>query len=144
VVSGAVIDVLLAGIHASSLVARPVPGVHGEPKRCSLRILFVCKIRYQVHQEPGGRDRAVAEQKIGVVAHYFGKIEVAAIELTDGELRVGDTIRIKGHTSDFTETVDSIQLEHEAVESAAVGDSIGVKVSEHAREHDEVFKLLPD
>jgi len=86
----------------------------------------------------------VAEQKIGVVAHYFGKIEVAAIELTEGELRVGDTIRIKGHTSDFTQTVDSIQLEHEAVESAAVGDSIGIKVSEHAREHDEVFKVLPD
>ena len=50
-----------------------------------------------------------AEQKIGVVSHYFGKIEVAAIELTEGELRVGDTIHVKGHTSDFTQTVDSMQ-----------------------------------
>ena len=60
----------------------------------------------------------MAEQKIGVVAHYFGKIEVAAIELTEGELRVGDTIRIKGHTSDFTQTVDSIQLERDRLSRA--------------------------
>jgi len=111
---------------------------------CSLHILFICKIRHQVHQESAGRDRIVAEKKIGVVSHYFGKIEVAAIELTEGGLRVGDTIRIKGHTSDFTQTIQSMQREHEEVQSAAVGDSIGVKVSEHAREHDEVFKVVPD
>jgi putative protease len=86
----------------------------------------------------------LAEQRIGVVTHYFGKISVAAIELTDGELRVGDTIHIKGHTSDFTQTVDSMQLEHDAVESASVGESVGIKVAEHAREHDEVFKVTPD
>jgi len=86
----------------------------------------------------------VAEQKIGIITHYFGKIGVAAIELTDGELRVGDTIHVKGHTSDFTQTVDSMQLEHDSVESAAVGQSVGIKVPEHAREHDEVFVIKPD
>lgn len=86
----------------------------------------------------------MAEQKIGTITHYFGKIGVAAIELTDGELRVGDTIHVKGHTSDFTQAVDSMQLEHDSVESAAVGQSVGIKVAEHAREHDEVFVVKPD
>ena len=84
------------------------------------------------------------EQKIGVVTHYFGKLGVAAIELTEGELQAGDTIHVKGHTSDFTQTVDSMQLEHDTVKSAKVGENIGIKVVEHAREHDEVFVVTPD
>ncbi len=84
------------------------------------------------------------EQKIGVVTHYFGKLGVAAIELTEGKLQVGDTIHVKGHTSDFTQTVDSMQLEHDTVESAKAGENVGIKVVEHAREHDEVFLVTPD
>ena len=83
------------------------------------------------------------EQKVGVVTHYFGHIQVAAIEITDGELCVGDSVHIKGHTSDFTQQVDSMQIEHDAVETAAVGQVIGMRVKEHAREHDEVFKVIP-
>ena len=83
------------------------------------------------------------EQKVGVVTHYFGHIQVAAVEITDGELCVGDTVHIKGHTSDFTQQVESMQIEHEAVEKAGVGQVIGMKVTEHAREHDEVFKVIP-
>ena len=86
----------------------------------------------------------MAEQKIGVVTHYFGKIGVAAVKITEGELRVGDTIHIKGHTSDFTQSVESMQVEHEPVELAKVGDSVGMKVAEHAREHDEVLKVTED
>ncbi len=85
----------------------------------------------------------MAEQKVGEVSHYFGGISVAALELS-GELRVGDTIHIKGHTSDFVQTVDSIQIEHDSVESAGPGDSVGIKVAEHARQHDEVFKVTGD
>ena len=81
------------------------------------------------------------EEKIGVVSHYFGHIEVAAIDLTDGPLEVGDTVHILGHTSDFTQTVDSIQIEHEAVEKAKKGDAVGIKVVEHARVHDVVYKV---
>lgn len=90
------------------------------------------------------REDTVAEQKIGVVTHYFGRIGVAAIELTDGALAVGDTIHVKGHTSDFTQTVDSMQVEHDSVESADAGTQVGLKVAEHAREHDEVFKVTPE
>ncbi len=86
----------------------------------------------------------MAEQKIGVVAHYFGKIGVAAVEITDGELRVGDTIHVRGHTTDFTQQVDSIQVEHDSVESAGIGDNVGLKIAERTREHDEVFKVIED
>ena len=86
----------------------------------------------------------MAEQLIGKVTHYFGKARVAAIEITDGELSVGDTIHIVGHTSDFTQTVDSMEVERAPVELAKVGDEIGVQVIEHAREHDEVYRVVPD
>ncbi len=81
----------------------------------------------------------MAEQLIGRVTHYFSKAQVAAIKVTEGQLRVGDTIHVVGHTSDFTQKVDSIQIEHASIESAKVGDEIGVRVVEHAREHDEVY-----
>ncbi len=86
----------------------------------------------------------MAEQLVGKVTHYFGKAQVAAIEIIDGELTVGDTIHILGHTSDFTQKLESMQVEHAAVQSAKVGDQIGVQVTEHAREHDQVFRVLPD
>jgi putative protease len=93
---------------------------------------------------PPRRERTMAEQEIGGVSHYFGKIGVAAIDITQGELRVGDTIHVKGHTSDFTQAVDSMQIEHESVDVARAGESIGIKVIDHAREHDRVFKVAPD
>ena len=83
----------------------------------------------------------MAEEEIGKVTHYFGHIQVAAIEITSGTLRVGDTIHFKGHTSDFTQTVDSMQIEHESVEEATVGQAVGIKVVEHARVHDVVYKV---
>ena len=86
----------------------------------------------------------MAESKIGLVTHYFGHIQVGAIQLTEGGLAVGDTIRVKGHTSDFTQRVDSMQIEHQSVPTAAKGDSVGIKLAGHAREHDEVFKVTPD
>lgn len=82
------------------------------------------------------------EVKIGHVTHYFGKILVAAIELTEGELSVGDTIRIKGHTSDFTEKIESMQIDKASVPRATKGQSIGIRVKEHARVGDEVYKVL--
>lgn len=86
----------------------------------------------------------MAEQLIGKVTHYFGKANVAAIKITEGELHVGDTIHVKGHTSDFTQPIDSIQLDRAPIEVARVGDEVGIKVAEHAREHDEVFRVLPE
>ena len=86
----------------------------------------------------------MSEQLIGTVTHYFGKAQVAGIEITEGELHVGDTIHVIGHTSDFTQQVESLQIDRAAVESAGVGDQIGIKVAEHAREHDKVYRVLPD
>ena len=79
------------------------------------------------------------EQKIGIVVKYFAKPNVAAIELTDGSLKVGDTIRIHGHSTDFQQTIDSMQVEHATVTTADKGASIGIKVKERVREHDIVY-----
>ncbi len=86
----------------------------------------------------------MAEQKIGLITHYFGKIRVAALSITDGELSVGDTVHIKGHTSDFTQRVESMQIEHQPVEVARPGDDVALTVTHHAREHDVVYKVTPD
>ena len=86
----------------------------------------------------------MAEEQIGKISHYFSKIQVAAIELTEGSLAVGDTIHIKGHTTDLREPIKSIQIEHEQLQEANKGDSIGIKVSDHVREHDVVYKVVPD
>lgn len=85
----------------------------------------------------------MAEHIVGSVSHYWGGLGVAGIELSN-ELKVGDTIHVLGHTSDFTQTVDSIQIDHETVESAEAGVSIGVKVAERARVHDQVLVVTPD
>lgn len=79
------------------------------------------------------------EKQIGKVIHYWGKVSVAGIEITEGELKLGDTIHIKGAHSDFTCAVDSMQVENESVEKAVKGDKVGIRVPEHAREHDLVY-----
>jgi putative protease len=81
------------------------------------------------------------ETKVGVVTHYFGKVGVAVIKATDGDIRVGDTIRIKGHTSDHTQVVESMQVEHQPIAVIAVGKDAGVKVGAHLHEHDVVYKV---
>jgi len=85
----------------------------------------------------------MAEHPVGTVTHYYSKLEVAGIELA-GELEVGDTVHILGHTSDFTQTVESIQIEHQTVDSAKEGDPIAIKVNERARVHDQVLLVTPD
>ena len=83
----------------------------------------------------------MAEEKlVGKITHYFTNIGVGVIEITQGKLEVGDKIHIKGATSDFEQTVDSMQVEHENVEVAKKGDAIGLKVEQQVREGDEVYK----
>ncbi len=82
------------------------------------------------------------EKKIGEVTHYFGHIGVAIVKIDKEGLKVGDTIHIKGATSDFQQKVESIQIEHKTVTEAKPRDMVGLKVKEHAREKDEVFKLV--
>lgn len=78
------------------------------------------------------------ETKVGKVTHYFSKIGVGVIKL-EAELKVGDVIHVKGATSDFEQPVESMQVDHQAVEIAKSGDDIGLKLEEKVREGDEVF-----
>ncbi len=80
--------------------------------------------------------------KIGHVTHYFSKIQVAAIELTDGDLAVGDTVRFKGHTSDLTQKIESMQIDRVDVPRATRGQSVGTRVTDHVRVGDLVFKVV--
>jgi len=83
-------------------------------------------------------------ERIGVVTHYYGHLSVAVVKLEPGAtLRVGDNIHIKGHTSDFGQRVDSLQIGHTPVEEVGPSDDFGLKVSEHAREHDVVYRVKP-
>ena len=85
----------------------------------------------------------MAEVEVGRVVHFFSKASVAGIELT-GDVTVGDTIHIKGHTSDFTQTIDSMQIDRNPVDQAGNGQTIGIVVSEHARPHDVVYRVDPE
>jgi putative protease len=82
------------------------------------------------------------EDKVGRVQKYFAKPSVAALEVTAGVLRVGDRLHFKGHTTDFEETITSMQVEREPIEEAKPGDLIGVKVKERVRENDLVYKIV--
>ena len=81
------------------------------------------------------------EKEIGRISHYFSKISVGIIELTD-TLKVGDTIRVKGVHDDFTQKVDSLQVEHEQIMEGKSGDAVGVRVASKAHENDKVFKVI--
>ena len=81
----------------------------------------------------------MAEEKVGKIVKFFAKPSVAALEITDGSLSVGDRIRIKGHTTDFEDTITSMQEENTPLEKAVPGQMIGIKVKERVREHDIVY-----
>ena len=83
------------------------------------------------------------EIEIGAVGHFFDKIGVALVNLTLGDLAVGDTVHIKGNTSDVTCKVDSMRLEKDNIERATKGQSVGIKIAGRVREHDKVFKVVP-
>lgn len=83
-----------------------------------------------------------AGDPIGVVTHYFNHLSVAIIALDGGSVRVGELVRIKGHTSDFTQRVDSMEIDHAPVTEAHPGQSFGLRVKDHAREHDAVYKVV--
>ncbi len=85
----------------------------------------------------------MGEMQVGEVNRYFGKAGVAAVEIQAGSLQVGDTIRIRGKQTDFSQVVESMQLEHEVVQTATPGQLVGIKVQERVREHDLVYKVVP-
>jgi translation elongation factor EF-1alpha len=78
-------------------------------------------------------------KELGIVTHYFDHIGVAVVKLK-AELKKGDKIHIKGHTTDFVQVVKSMQIEHDKIEKAAKGKEIGLKVDDAVREHDILVK----
>jgi hypothetical protein len=85
--------------------------------------------------------RPVPGERIGVVTHFYGEPSVAIVKLESGTLRIGDTIHVLGHTTDFSQRVESLQVEHAAVDEVGPDDDFGVKVAQHVREHDVVYKV---
>lgn len=85
----------------------------------------------------------MAEKEIGKVSHYFGKLSVGIVELTD-TLKIGDTVHIKGAHDDFTQKVDSLQIAHEKVQEAKPGDAVGFVVTNKVHENDKVYKVIQE
>ena len=80
------------------------------------------------------------ESQVGSVTHFYNKIGVAIVKLSDS-LLVGDTIHISGHTTDLTQEVGSLQIEHQNIEKADKGQEVGIKVTDEVRVKDLVFKV---
>ncbi|MFH1404454.1 MAG: EF-Tu/IF-2/RF-3 family GTPase [Candidatus Altiarchaeota archaeon] len=83
----------------------------------------------------------MTETKVGEVFSFFPKPGVAALRMTNGTLKVGDRIHVLGHTTDFTQTVNSIQVEHNQVGEANAGDQVGIKVESRVRPNDTVYRI---
>jgi len=82
-----------------------------------------------------------APTRIGVITHYFGRVGAGVILIESDELRVGDTIHVRGHTTDFYQRVNRIEVDHAPVKAAGPRQSVGVEITQRVREHDEVFKI---
>ncbi len=82
-------------------------------------------------------------ERIGVVTHYYSHLSVATLRLESGTLRVGDVIHILGHTTDFSQEVESLEVNHASATEVGPNDDFGLKVVQHAREHDVVYKVRP-
>jgi translation elongation factor EF-1alpha len=81
------------------------------------------------------------DEKIGVVTDYLDRIGVAVIHLTDGDVHVGDRVRIVGRAIEVTQAVESLEIEHQPVEEALRGSEVGMKVQEPVRRHDQILRV---
>lgn len=80
------------------------------------------------------------EEEIGSITHFYDNLGVAIVNLNK-PVHKGDKIHIKGKTTDLTQILDSMELDHKAIEEAKKGAEIGIKVQEKVREHDKVFRV---
>jgi len=83
----------------------------------------------------------MVEEKIGIVEHFFTNLNVAAIKITDGELKIGDSIHFVGAHTDIIQQIDRMEINRAPVQIAKTGDAIGIKVKDKVREHDIVYKI---
>ena len=82
------------------------------------------------------------EEEVGTIVKFFAKPSVAAIEMKKGSIKKGDLLRYLGHTTDFTQEVDSMEVDNQTIEEAKAGDLVGIKVKERVRENDKVYKVV--
>ena len=83
----------------------------------------------------------MAEEQVAVIVKFFAKPSVAALEVTNGTIKIGDLLKYKGHTTDFTEEITSMEIDNQSVDEVKAGDLVGVKVRERVREGDKVYKV---
>ena len=132
---------------AKSKVKRRKVGVKRQAKRPVVRKKKPVKVPKKAVKKPKLAKKPASPppppgERLGVVTHYFSHLSVAVVKLDPGTtLRVGDDIHIKGHTSDFGQRVESLQVGHAPVSEVGPDDDFGMKVAAHAREHDVVYKV---
>ena len=85
---------------------------------------------------------ASKEIEVAIVEDYFAHVNVAAIKIMVEGIKVGDQLHFKGHTTDLVQEINSMEIEHQPVQEAKIGDSVGIKISEKVRIHDKVFKII--
>lgn len=131
---------------AKKKVAKKKPAAKRKPKKATPRKAAPLKKTMEV--KPGPPPAGIPpveepqvsnEEAIGVVTHYYSHLNVAIVQLNKGALKTGDTIHIKGHTTDLTQKVESMEYEHRHIDQASAGQSFGLKVKDHVREHDIVY-----
>ena len=84
----------------------------------------------------------MSEEQVAVIVKFFSKPSVAALEVTGESIKKGDLLRYKGHTTDFTEQVTSMEVDNQAVDEVKTGDLVGIKVKERVRENDKVYRVV--
>ena len=124
---------------ARKKVARKAPARRTAPKAAKRKAARPKAVRPQKPAAPPAPP--APGERIGVVTHFYGEPSVAIIKLESGSLRIGDTIHFRGHTTDFSQRVDSLQVEHAPVVAVGPNDDFGVQVNQHVREHDVVYKV---
>lgn len=88
---------------------------------------------------PSVEEPASNEEAIGTVVHYYSHLGVAIVQINTGKLTKGDIVHVKGHSTDFVQKAESMEYEHASIDQASAGQSVGLLVKDHAREHDIVF-----
>ena len=128
---------------AGKKVARKKPAARRAAPRKKPAVRRVPKARpVRMPPRPAGAPAPLAgEERVGTVTHYYSHLSVAVVRLDSGSLRVGDTIHVTGHTSDFRQRVESMEIEHQPVSEVSAGQEFGLRVTEHARDSDTVYKV---
>jgi translation initiation factor IF-2 len=82
------------------------------------------------------------EIEVALVEDYFSHVGVVALKVTAEGIKVGDVLHFKGHTTDLIQEVASMEIDHQSVKEAKMGDDVGIKVNDRVRKHDKVYKVV--